>query len=57
MFTSLKISTNEVDTASSSLAFGDDREAVCYLCLGGGFDKFDKPLRNPSRWLHLILWL
>ena len=32
--------------ASSSLAPGDDGVAVCYLCLGGGLDDADQPLRR-----------
>ena len=36
---------NEVD-ASSSLASGDDDGAVCYLCLDGGVDEADQPLRR-----------
>jgi hypothetical protein len=32
--------------ATSSLASGDDGEAVCYLCLGGGADEADQPLRR-----------
>jgi hypothetical protein len=39
--------TNEVNASSSSLASGDDVEAVCYLCLGGGVDENDSsPLRR-----------
>ena len=38
-------STNEVN-ALSSLASGDDGEAVCYLCLDGGVDEVDQPLRR-----------
>ena len=36
---------NEVDP-SSSLASGDDDGAVCYLCLDGGVDEADQPLRR-----------
>jgi hypothetical protein len=39
-------STNEVDESSSLAPDGNDREAVCYLCLGGGADEADQPLRR-----------
>ena len=38
-------STEQVD-ASSSLASGDDGEAVCYLCLDGGLDETGQQLRR-----------
>jgi hypothetical protein len=37
--------TKDVD-ASSLLAASDDVEAVCYLCLDGGVDEADQPLRR-----------
>jgi len=39
------MTTEQVD-ASSLLASGDDGEAVCYLCLDGGDDEADQPLRR-----------
>ena len=39
-------STNEVDGSSSLAPDGDDGEAVCYLCLGGGADEADESLRR-----------
>ena len=39
------MTTEKVD-ASSLLASGDDGEAVCYLCLDGGDDEADQPVRR-----------
>ena len=38
-------STTEAN-ASSSLAYDDDQEVVCYLCLDGGVDEAGQPLRR-----------
>ena len=43
-------STNESGHDVLSLASDDDREAVCYLCLGGGVEDDDagQPLRRAT---------
>jgi hypothetical protein len=38
--------SNDDGVATSSLASGDDGEVVCYLCLDGGADEADQPLRR-----------
>jgi hypothetical protein len=38
--------TEQVDASTLLLASGDDGEAVCYLCLGGGVDEDGQPLRR-----------
>jgi hypothetical protein len=39
-------STEQVDASSSLATSCDDGEAVCYLCLDGGADEADQPLRR-----------
>jgi hypothetical protein len=38
--------TKKVDESSTLAPDGDDVEAVCYLCLDGGLDDADQPLRR-----------
>jgi hypothetical protein len=40
------MASNEVDASSSLSSYGDFGKAVCYLCLDGGDDETNQPLRR-----------
>ena len=46
MDTSSSPASDDDGVATSSLVSGDDDGAVCYLCLDGGADEADQPMRR-----------